>query len=82
MPKFILTGFIKVRDVVEADDKEKAAMLFRAKYPALYDKEAKIIDIKEINENKEGLILKPSGSPYARQRNNFIKIKARRLPSS
>jgi len=44
--RYILTGFIKIRDVVDAPNKETAKALFTAKYPALLDKEAKITDVR------------------------------------
>jgi hypothetical protein len=45
--KFCITHMVKIRDVVEAEDKVQALMVFRAKYPAALDKEATLIDIQE-----------------------------------
>ena len=46
--KFAITYLIKVRDVVEGGDKEMALDIFRSMYPETLDKEAKLIDIQEI----------------------------------
>jgi hypothetical protein len=50
MSKYVITGLMKVRDVVEADDPESAEMLFRVKYPAFLDKESTITDIRKQKE--------------------------------
>jgi hypothetical protein len=46
--KFCITHWVKIRDVVEADDPGLAMMVFRAKYPASIDKEATLINIQEV----------------------------------
>lgn len=43
MPKYVITGLEKVRDVIEAPDKEAGEKLFRAKYPAVFE----LLDIEE-----------------------------------
>lgn len=45
---FIITGTIKVRDRIDADDQEQAEMLMRAKYPELRDKDVGITNVEEV----------------------------------
>jgi hypothetical protein len=52
--KFEITGFCKVRDVIEADNQEAAEGLFRAKYPAFFDKQSKITDIRTLKVSRTG----------------------------
>ena len=40
--KFVITALAKTRDVIEADDPDKALVLFKAKYPAMLDKQSSI----------------------------------------
>lgn len=51
MPKYIITGLMKVRDVVEADDKEQAEKRFRAKYPEFLDASSTITEIEEASRD-------------------------------
>ena len=51
--KFCITHLVKIRDVVEAENKEQALMVFRAKYPATLDKEATLVDIQEVSKCSE-----------------------------
>jgi len=45
---FIITGTIKVRDKIDAEDQEQAERIMRAKYPGLLDKEVGITDVEEM----------------------------------
>ena len=48
MVKYIVSGIEKVRDMVEADDKVSAEMLFRARYPAVFE----ITEVRELGMSK------------------------------
>jgi len=53
MAEYAITAVAKIRDIVQAKDAEQAVMLFKARYPEMADKDAKILDVNLLSQTQE-----------------------------